>query len=159
MHVASVVHINHYIYMYMHSTVIASVWLCLQVSCKALIGAPLKSNEFLKLEQTHLADIIAEEAGNEHYRAHVDHFEATVDQTKKVQYLLQFTFNCMVIHVRLRTCTCTYTSDMLTIAACICGYIHVRLCIHVCICTCAYMYIVLTHVHTLYMLVLYIHVL
>ena len=157
MYVASVVHVNHYIYLYMHSTVIASVWLCLQVSCKALIGAPLKSNEFLKLEQTHLADIIAEEAGNEHYRAHVDHFEATVDQTKTVQYLLQFTFNCMVIHVRLQACT--YTSDMLTIAACICGYIHVCVYIHVCICTCAYMYIVLTHVHTLYMLVLYIHVL
>ena len=55
-----------------------------QVSCKALIGTPLKSSEFLKLEQTHLADIIAEEAGNERYRAHSDHFEATVDQTRKV---------------------------------------------------------------------------
>ena len=43
----------------------------------------MKSSEFLKLEQTHLADIIAEEAGNEHYRAHDAHFEAT-DQTPKV---------------------------------------------------------------------------
>ena len=39
-----------------------------EVSCKALVGAPLKANEFLKVEQTHLADIIAEEAGNEHLR-------------------------------------------------------------------------------------------
>ena len=39
-----------------------------EVSCKALIGAPLKANEFLKIEQTHLADVIAEEAGNEHLR-------------------------------------------------------------------------------------------
>ena len=36
--------------------------------CKALIGSKLKSNEFLKLEQTYLADVIAEEPGNEHYR-------------------------------------------------------------------------------------------
>ena len=41
----------------------------MQVFSKALIGAPLKDNEFLKLEQTHLADIIAEEDGNEHFRA------------------------------------------------------------------------------------------
>ena len=39
-----------------------------EVSCKALVGAPLKANEFLKVEQTHLADVIAEEAGNEHLR-------------------------------------------------------------------------------------------
>ena len=36
--------------------------------CKALMGSQLKSNEFLKLEQTYLADVIAEEPGNEHYR-------------------------------------------------------------------------------------------
>lgn len=36
--------------------------------CKALMGSKLKSNEFLKLEQTLLADVIAEEPGNEHYR-------------------------------------------------------------------------------------------
>ena len=47
------------------------------MSYKALVRALLKSSEFLKLEQTHLADIIAEEAGNEHYRAHDAHFEAT----------------------------------------------------------------------------------
>ena len=35
---------------------------------KALMGYKLKSNEFLKLEQTLLADVIAEEPGNEHYR-------------------------------------------------------------------------------------------
>ena len=41
-----------------------------EVSCKALVGAPLKANEFLKIEQTYLADVIAEEAGNEHLRMH-----------------------------------------------------------------------------------------
>ena len=40
-----------------------------QVFCKALVGVTLKDSEFLKLEQTHLADIIAEEDGNEHFRA------------------------------------------------------------------------------------------
>ena len=35
---------------------------------KALMGYKLKSNDFLKLEQTPLADVIAEEPGNEHYR-------------------------------------------------------------------------------------------
>lgn len=50
------------------------------MSCKALIGVPLKSSEFLKLEQTHLADVIAEEAGNEHYRAHDTQFEAATAQ-------------------------------------------------------------------------------
>lgn len=39
--------------------------------CKALMGSKLKSNEFLKLEQTLLADVIAEEPGNEHYRYRV----------------------------------------------------------------------------------------
>lgn len=36
--------------------------------CKALMGGHLKSEEFVKLEQTVLADVIAEEPGNEHYR-------------------------------------------------------------------------------------------
>lgn len=36
--------------------------------CKALMGSKLKDTEFLKLEQTLLADVIAEEPGNEHYR-------------------------------------------------------------------------------------------
>ncbi len=36
--------------------------------CKALMGSQLKSQEFLKIEQTKLADVIAEEPGNEHYR-------------------------------------------------------------------------------------------
>ena len=36
--------------------------------CKALMGSQLKASEFLKLEQTLLADVIAEEPGNEHYR-------------------------------------------------------------------------------------------
>ena len=36
--------------------------------CKALMGSQLKSHEFLKIEQTKLADVIAEEPGNEHYR-------------------------------------------------------------------------------------------
>ena len=37
------------------------------------MGAPLTANEFLKIEQTHLADIIAGEKGNEHYRVHDAH--------------------------------------------------------------------------------------
>ena len=49
-------------------------------ACKSV-----RVSELLKLEQTHLADIIAEEAGNECYRVHDAHFEATVDQTQKVQ--------------------------------------------------------------------------
>ncbi len=36
--------------------------------CKALMGTQLKSTEFLKLEHTELANVIAEEPGNEHYR-------------------------------------------------------------------------------------------
>lgn len=39
-----------------------------EVSLRALAGAPLKSNDFLKLEQTCLADVIVEEGGNEHLR-------------------------------------------------------------------------------------------
>lgn len=39
-----------------------------EVSCKVLVGAPLKQNEFLKIDQTCFADVIAEEAGNEHMR-------------------------------------------------------------------------------------------
>ena len=41
-----------------------------EVSCRGLLGGPLKANEFLKIEQTFLADIIAGEAGNEHLRMH-----------------------------------------------------------------------------------------
>ena len=36
--------------------------------CKVLMGSQLRSSEFLKIEQTFLADVIAEEPGNEHYR-------------------------------------------------------------------------------------------
>ena len=36
--------------------------------CKALMGTHLKSQEFLKIEQTKLADVIAEEPGNDKYR-------------------------------------------------------------------------------------------
>ncbi len=35
-----------------------------QVFCRAFIGAPLKDNEFLKLEHTHLAGIVLDEEGN-----------------------------------------------------------------------------------------------
>lgn len=35
---------------------------------KTLIGAHLKSEEFLKIEHTFLADVVVEEPGNEHYR-------------------------------------------------------------------------------------------
>ena len=36
--------------------------------CMALMGTHLKSQEFLKIEQTKLADVIAEEPGNDKYR-------------------------------------------------------------------------------------------
>ena len=39
-----------------------------EVSCKVLVGAPLKQNEFLKIDQTCLAEVLAEEAGNEHLK-------------------------------------------------------------------------------------------
>lgn len=35
------------------------------ITFKALLGAPLKAYEILKLEETHLVDIIAHEVGNE----------------------------------------------------------------------------------------------
>lgn len=35
---------------------------------RALLGGKLSSSDFLKLEHTPLADIVAEEPGNEHYR-------------------------------------------------------------------------------------------
>ena len=37
-----------------------------EVSCKVLVGVPLKQNEFLKVDQTCLGDVISEETGNEH---------------------------------------------------------------------------------------------
>lgn len=36
--------------------------------CKALMGADLKQNDFLKIEQTYLADIIAQEPEYQHFR-------------------------------------------------------------------------------------------
>ncbi len=36
--------------------------------CKVLMGSKLTSNEFLKLEQTALADVVVEEPGNEHVK-------------------------------------------------------------------------------------------
>ena len=39
-----------------------------EIALRALLGASLKANEFLKLEQTSLADIVAEESGNEYLR-------------------------------------------------------------------------------------------
>lgn len=38
------------------------------ITFKALLGYPLKANEILKLEETHLEDIIADEVGNEQPR-------------------------------------------------------------------------------------------
>ena len=37
-----------------------------EVSLKVLVGVPLKQNEFLKIDQTCLGDVISEEVGNEH---------------------------------------------------------------------------------------------
>ena len=39
-----------------------------QVSCKVLIGAPLKQNEFLMIDQSCLAEVLIEEVGNEHLK-------------------------------------------------------------------------------------------
>ena len=39
-----------------------------EISLRALLGSNLKASEFLKLEQTCLADVIAEEGGNKHLR-------------------------------------------------------------------------------------------
>jgi len=38
------------------------------ITFKALLGAPLKAYEILKVEETHLVDIIADEVGNEQPR-------------------------------------------------------------------------------------------
>ena len=40
--------------------------------CRTLIGCNIKSSEFLKLEQTCLADVLIEESGGEKYRSGVD---------------------------------------------------------------------------------------
>jgi len=45
--------------------------------CKALMGADLKQNDFLKIEQTYLADVIAEEPEHQHLR------DQTVDDKSK----------------------------------------------------------------------------
>ena len=39
-----------------------------EISLRALLGSNLKASEFLKLEQTCLADVIVEEGGNKHFR-------------------------------------------------------------------------------------------
>lgn len=52
-----------------------------EVSCKVLVGAPLKQNEFLKIDQTCLAEVLAEEAGNEHLK--VDGLVSPVGERKK----------------------------------------------------------------------------
>ena len=45
--------------------------------CKALMGADLKQNDFLKMEQTYLADIVAQEPEYQHFR------EQAEDKSKK----------------------------------------------------------------------------
>ena len=40
--------------------------------CKALMGANLKQNDFLKIEQTYLADIVALEPEYQHFRDQTD---------------------------------------------------------------------------------------
>lgn len=51
-----------------------------EVFCKALIGAPLKQDEFLMIDQTSLAKIIVEEPGNEHLKVNG---LASLDEGKK----------------------------------------------------------------------------
>lgn len=51
-----------------------------EVSCKALIGAPLKQAELLSIDQTSLAKIVAEESGND---LKMDGLVRPVDEGKK----------------------------------------------------------------------------
>ena len=59
------------------------------VPLRALMGLPLTSSEFLRIEQTHLADVIVEESGNEHYRQGVQQPKGMDDTASpSVQVLL-----------------------------------------------------------------------
>ena len=50
--------------------------------CKVLMGASLKQNDFLMIEQTYLADIVAQEPEYQHFREDDESKkpEATTDQ-------------------------------------------------------------------------------
>ena len=50
--------------------------------CKALMGADLKQNDFLKIEQTYLADIVAQEPEYQHFREQAEKEQAG-DKSKK----------------------------------------------------------------------------
>lgn len=52
------------------------------ISVRALIGAELKPTEFLKLEQTCLADVILEESGSKHLRSEDASAHASSDDGK-----------------------------------------------------------------------------
>ena len=47
-----------------HSDVLHSLLSFDEISCKVLLGIPLKQSEFLKVDQTCLGDIISEDAGS-----------------------------------------------------------------------------------------------
>lgn len=55
-----------------------------EVSLRVLAGASLKANDFLKLEQTCLADVVVEESGNEHFREHESQLEPVALQDIEV---------------------------------------------------------------------------
>lgn len=57
-----------------------------KVTCKVVVGAPLSESEFLKIEQTYLADIIAAEDGNEHYRIQDVTYKQPVSTTEVSVY-------------------------------------------------------------------------
>ena len=68
------IHMQQGIFPDVHHMYLLNSSVCIdEVSLKALIGVPLSPNEFLKLDQTFLADIIVEEEENKHLRndAHV----------------------------------------------------------------------------------------
>ena len=52
-----------------HSYILHSVLTCEEIVVKAIIGCRLLNAEFLRLEQTCLADVVAEEPGGERYRS------------------------------------------------------------------------------------------
>lgn len=56
-----------------------------EVSLRALVGASLKPSEFLKLDQTCLADVILEEKGSEHLRIEEDTTPDAVKEPKTDQ--------------------------------------------------------------------------
>ena len=84
------VHMQQGLFPDLQYTNILSEDICIDTDvCKALLGADLKQSDFLKIEQTHLADVIAAEPENQHLRDHMirDKSEDSgVDKEKEGMY-------------------------------------------------------------------------